>query len=481
MRAANWQILRDRLKRSCLPVRLLRALDGATEVEVSDRGTTLLGVRASPPNLWATRLADLLVKTEPLWVIPALAFTCTTLLWGLGWSWVGLVVAAASFPLRRWRLGRLSRRTPFEVPVVLCLVASAVGLAVSPDRGVSLMACQSVLACVLLYYSLVNMPHSASIQWLFGFAVVGVFLASILALRAGFTAPSAAGGFGTWVQEVLQHLPQVPRLSKIADPVMSTAHGLAIAVEMVLLPLIGLVMFAARTRIKAVAALMSVPFLLLLVLVGSQGAWLAMGAGLALLLVWRSRWAVLPAAATVGLGYLGHWQGWIHFRSVVSEFGPSRSLTARVELWKGATDVIRDHAIAGCGLGCLGKYSTTAFLSPHNAYLQFYADMGLAGAFALVGALVIGGMMAVDLAKVRGGGLWYGFAVGILAAGVAVGCHGVFEGSPAGIYAETADGYYYIVSPVAAILAGLFVRTCCIVEESIPLRTSDNPPPHPPT
>jgi len=289
----------------------------------------------------------------------------------------------------------------------------------------------------------------------------------LLAFGNGFTPPSVVGGFGAWVQEQLQHLPQVPRLSKIVTPTMSTVHGLTIAVEIVLLPLIGLILFSRKVSRRIVAVLLTLPLLTMLVLFGSQGAWLAILVAVVLLLVWRSRWAVLPVTVVLGLGYLGYRQGWIDPHSLVVGFDPSHSLEVRMELWKGAIDVIQYHPVTGCGLGCLGRSATT-YLSPHNAYLQFYADMGLVGALALLCALVIGGRMAVDLMKAARSHPWYGFAVGLLAAAVAVGVHGLFEGAPAGIIAETADGYFYIVSPVVAILAGLFVRTRRLMEESTP-------------
>jgi hypothetical protein len=54
--------------------------------------------------------------------------------------------------------------------------------------------------------------------------------------------------------------------------------------------------------------------------------------------------------------------------------------------------------------------------------------------------------------------IWYGFGVGILAAILAISIHGVFETSPAGVLAEGVGTYYYIVSPVFWVLAGLLVR-----------------------
>lgn len=406
-----------------------------------------------------TRAADLAVSTEPYWLIGAVAFTCMTSLWGSSWSWVGLVIATASLPLRRWRPGCLTRRTPFDIPVALFFLASIVGVAVSPDRGLSLGAFQSVLACILLYESLVNVTQPWAIKWGFCLAAVCVFVAALIAFGNGFRPPSMVGGFGGWVQERVQHLPQVPQPSGMANPALSAAHGLTMAVEVVVLPLGGVLLFGRKASRGIGAAILIVPLLLVLLLFGSQAAWLAVGAGAAVLLVWRTRWAVLPLGVVVGLGYLAYRVGWLDPGSLFSPFNPVESLRDRVELWKSAAGVIRDHPFTGCGLGCLGTYSTTPLLSPHSAYLQFYADMGLMGAVALVWAIVAAGRMAVDLAKAPGAHPWYGFAVGLVAAAMTVAVHGIFEGAPAGIIAETAGGYRYIVSPICAVLAGLFAAT----------------------
>ncbi len=427
-------------------------------------------------SVWFTRPADLLVSTEPFWVIGAVALVCMASLWGSNWSWAGLVIVAASLPLRRCRLGYFIRRTPFDIPVALFLLASLVGVAVSPDRGLSWGAFQSVLAFILLYYSLANAAHpGVVIKWGFPFAAVCVLVAALVAFGNGFNPPSMVGGFGGWVQQRVQHLPQVPQPSEMANPFLSAAHGLTLAVEVVMLPLAGVLLFSRKASLGIGAALLAAPLLLVLLLFGSQAAWLAVAVGLSLLLVWRTRWAVLPLALFAGIGYLGYRLGWLDPGSLFSPFNPGESFRDRVELWKSAAGVIWDHPVAGCGLGCLGRYSTTPLLSPHNAYLQFYADVGLIGAVALVWSVVAGGRVAVGLVKAPRGP-WYGFAVGLLAAAVAVAVHGIFEGAPAGIIAETAGGYRYIVSPVFALLAGLLVRAWFLVQEPTPAGSQVAPP-----
>ena len=417
-----------------------------------------------------SKLADLLLNTEPFWVIPALAFTYTSLLWGMNYSWVGLIIASLPFPLRRWREGYFTHRTPFDLPVGLFFIASLIGLFASPDWGLSLRAFQSCLVCILLYYSLANIPHIGYVKWGFAFAGVCILAAILLALGGGFSPPPIAGQFGTWVEEQLQRLPQIPHLSNLVTPTISGSHGLTIALEIILIPLIGISLFTCKLSGRMAAIFFSLLFLILLFLFASQGAWLAVGIAVFLLLLWRSRWLLLPVSAAAGIGYWGFRHEWFDPHLFLSPFNrvtPGSSLGDRIALWQEAIGVIQDHPATGCGLGYLEQFSPT-HLSPHNAYLQLYADMGIAGALTFLCALTIGGGIALNLLGSPGTHPWHGFAIGLLVAIVAIGIHGIFEASPAGILAEGTHTYYYVVSPVFSILAGLLVRTQRILQsESI--------------
>lgn len=410
-----------------------------------------------------SKLADLLLEVELIWVMPALAFTCASLLWGANYSWVGLVIASIPFLLRRWRKGYFSHRTPFDLPVGLFFVASLIGLFASSDWELSLRAFQSCLACILFYYLMVNILHPGYVKWGFIFTAICTLVAIFLAFSEGFSPPSIAGQIGTWIQEQLQHLPQMLRIPNYAPPAASTPHGLTIALEIVLIPLIGISLFTRKLSKKMVAIFLSLLFLMLLLLFGSQGAWIAVGAAVLFLLLWRSRWLLLPVSAAAGVGYLGFRHGWFDPQLFFLS-NPQDSLEGRLGLWQGAIEVIQDHPITGCGLGCLAQFSHDP--NPHNAYLQFYADMGIIGALAFLCALVVAAKIALDLLRSSKAHPWYGFAVGLLTTILAVGIHGFFEVTPAGISYEGADTYYYIVSPILWILAGLLVRTQRILKDN---------------
>ena len=410
-----------------------------------------------------SKLADQLLKIELIWVMPALAFTCASLLCSVNYSWVGLVIASIPFLLRRWRKGYFSHRTLFDLPVGLFFVASLIGLFVSPARELSLEVFQGCLACILVYYSLVNILHSGYVKWGFVFTIMCVLVAVLLAFSEGLSPPSITGRLGIWIQEQLQHLPQMLHLPNFGFPATSTPHGLTIALEIILIPLIGISLFTWKLSKKMIAVFSSLIFLMLLLLLlfGSQGAWIAVGVAVLFLFIWRSRWSLLPVSAALGIGYLGFRYEWFDLQLFILS-NPQDSLEVRLGLWQGAIDVIQDYPITGCGLGCLGQFSNN--LNPHNAYLQFYADMGIVGALALLCALVIVIKIAINLLSSARTHPWYGFAVGLVATVLAIGVHGFFEVTPAGILYEGTDTYYYIVSPILWVLAGSLVRTQRILE-----------------
>jgi len=414
--------------------------------------------------VFLARFADLLLGVEPLWVIPALGVAFAGLLWGNEYSWVGLVVASFAFLLRRFVKGYFSLSTPFDIPIGLFLVAAVVGLFASPDWGISLGAFQSALACILLYYMLVNISHPAYIKWGLVIAILAIAAAALLAFREGILTPPIAGPIGTWVQGWAQHLPQVPRVANIITPTITSTHGLLISVEAVLILLMGIVLFAGRIWIRAVAILLSGFFLMVLLLAGSQGAWLALGIAVFFLLICRSRWSLLPASAAVAVGYWGFKHAWFDPHHFVS-FRPDSSLAERVTLWQHALGVIQHHPMVGCGLGYLSEYYySPRYYGPHNAYLQLYADVGIVGALAFLCALAVLFKVAWKVFRSSASHHWRGFAIGILAAILAIGIHGLFETSPVGIVAWGVGTYYYIVSPIFWILAGVLVRVACVFE-----------------
>ena len=94
----------------------------------------------------AEKAADFVLAIEPVWVTIAVAILYAIIQTGGRYPWIPLVFAAVPFPLRWWRRGHISKRTPFDIPIAIFLAGAVVGTIVSDDLTLSLGAFQSCIA-----------------------------------------------------------------------------------------------------------------------------------------------------------------------------------------------------------------------------------------------------------------------------------------------------------------------------------------------
>jgi len=142
----------------------------------------------------------------------------------------------------------------------------------------------------------------------------------------------------------------------------------------------------------------------------SRGAWLALGAALVLgpclLLAWpriRRFWPVLLVGACI-VGGLFCW--WLLGADVADRVLVNDSLGVRLGFWNGTLRVIRDHPLAGVGIGRFQPYYLQQKLAsahevelPHNMWLEAWVEMGILGLVALVSVMAAALGMALDAAR----------------------------------------------------------------------------------
>ncbi|MFC1925901.1 O-antigen ligase family protein [Chloroflexota bacterium] len=145
------------------------------------------------------KITKLLFWTEPIWVSITVSIVYLSVIfdWPAYTSWLFLTIAFAQFPLRLIRCGYPTRRTPFDIPIVLLIGGVVMGMVVSEHFDISLGAFQTSLAMTAFYYSVVNYSKPF---WLIHvgmlLAVVGTFIASIVAINwanAGVDVPHGIG------------------------------------------------------------------------------------------------------------------------------------------------------------------------------------------------------------------------------------------------------------------------------------------------
>ena len=317
---------------------------------------------------------------------------------GAAYPWIGLGVAFLTFPLRLINRTTSRLATPFDLPLALLMIGALVGLLTSPNQTISLGAFQCMLAMSLLYYSWVNYIRISTLtRWAVLLVPPGfliVFLLALFDLPSPSTQPNFVfGGTGTH-------------------------HGLALSLIILVAILAGMAIFGRHAKARLFASAVCLSFLVIV-----------------LIITWDS------------LHSLVHWD----------------SISGREPIWQETIEMLKESPLSGLGLGCwaLTYHSTPAITSEithaHNAYLELYSNTGIIGLIALVLLLGIGFKLALDIIKSPRNNPWYGFGIGVVLACIATLLVGIVESAPIGAPLTASDTYFYLVSPVPWILAGLLV------------------------
>lgn len=330
-----------------------------------------------------------------------------------------LILASVPVAIRLLLTGRLSRRTPFDVPLGLFLITAGLAVWSAYDREAAWAKFWLIAGGILLYYALANATVLGKARaWLPAF--LGAMLAVYFVITNDWGFYPADSAALTLLGETLQSLAPA-----VAGPRLNPNEVGGILA--MLLPFAAWVtwdawrMFRAGTdrplaSLIGVAAgsLMFVMISLGLAMTGSRGAWLALGVGLYAGGTWlvagrlagqhlgRRLWvwicllvlgAFLGVLAVVVLGRMRLWgTGLLN----------TDSLSERVEWYRYMFFLAKDYIYIGAGLdNFLMLYATYALLlhvgyifNAHNLYLGVAIAQGLPGLLALVWMWVILALLA---------------------------------------------------------------------------------------
>jgi putative inorganic carbon (hco3(-)) transporter len=324
-----------------------------------------------------------------------------------------LVVTAASMPLYvvRWRLGPLPttllenlilvtmvlyaiavwrgaaplpKRTPYEIPIALFLVAGVIGIFVAPDHRGALGIFRAYLLepIAVFYVATAVLGTAGAIEsliagWGIGavaFAIVEVAAFMQVFLGGTLQIGHAAAALGINPNSVALYL----------EPPIALAAAFA---------LFG----SGRQRWLGIAALS--------VLVAADVATLSRGGllalGVLLVISFITVRALVFRLALLGASVVGAlvlWQlPFVRLRMIYLVFDPAHTLYGRLHLWAATLRMLRDHPIFGAGINA---YQTT--MAPyraadtyhvpepyaHNIVLTTWSELGLLGLAAFIYMLV---------------------------------------------------------------------------------------------
>lgn len=371
-------------------------------------------------------------QEAPAW-LACLDLVCTViaaLLWALV-PYVGLyplILVAIPVATRLLVTGRLSRRTPFDVPLALFLLTAGLAVWSAYDRQAAWAKLWLIAGGVLLYYALANATALGRARaWLpaaLGVAVAVYFvLTNDWVLQPGESATLAR--LGAALQGLVPAIPG-PRLNP------NEAGGMLA----MLLPFAAWVTWDAgrppRTPSKTaflrllslvVGGLFLAIVLFGLLASGSRGAFLALIAGL----YSAGSWLIAEKLAGPRTARrLGVWMGMLALGGILATLAVvvlaslgllSRgllnidSLIARIGFYHYELLRVKDYAFVGAGLdGFEMLYASYALLThvgfildSHNLYLAVAIDQGLPGLMALAWAWAGFGYLTLKQASGRPG------------------------------------------------------------------------------
>lgn len=395
--------------------------------------------------------------TESTW-LPYLDLACAT---GAGAVWYAfpqagpwpLVLALSPWLVRAGQTGCLTRRTPFDLPILFFLLTAGVGVWVAYDRQAAWSKFWLIVGGGLLFYALVNAEPIGEVRvWLLAFFGAGVafYFLSTHDWGANPAKFEAVTRFGRTLQTFLPTLPGHRLHFNVAGGIMA-----------MMIPYAGWVTGRAWSRLRRgarssawvswlrlVSALGALALTLLgLVMTTSRGAWIALGTAGLLAGLWaasgwlsgqqieRRTWIfpglvglMLLLALGVGIG----WRGGI--ATVLDALPGGNTVLSRADLLRNTWTLVRDYPVTGSGLGGFAMlYSTYALLihvkfstHAHNLVLDIAVEQGLPAVLALVWAWIA---FAIALGRrLTGSGSRYSGALGAAALSLFIGLvHGLAD------------------------------------------------------
>ncbi len=360
--------------------------------------------------------------------------------------------------LARWvATGRLTVRTPLDLPIGLLVLWVPMGLYASPDLEVSLAAAYKLIGGVALYYSIANWlkapgrgdgegdaQPAGEPSW-HGRAFAIVALLSLGGVGLAFAGLAA----NSWQSQKLFLWPELyarlPRL--LSETINGNVLGGALA-QLIPLPL-GLLLFGGGQRWGSPAWRLFSALCLgimwgALVLCQSRGAILAAGVAICVVLLARTRWALalLPAIAVGGYQVAATSPGQ-EFLERLHQYISSDALGSwqgRLEVWRHAVDMVKDVPLTGAGLNTFSVLSPLRYpywqlagreeviTHAHNVFLQVAVDLGLPGLALLL--WLLGAIWLVGVGEFRGSKpAPRALLVGPLAGLLVFGLHGLVDSS----------------------------------------------------
>jgi putative inorganic carbon (HCO3(-)) transporter len=290
-------------------------------------------------------------------------------------------------------------KDPYIWPAILLLIVGLVSVIISPDiRGALGLYKAYLVEPVLFYFVVVSLSQKTnSFRWLIDSVIFSGVWLSLLAIWQFFS------GFNPFA-------PYEAEQGRVSA-VYNSANSLALYLGPIFALNLGIVyeklkekrVFTKRGLFYLLSLILT---LLAIYLTRSEGAMIGIAGVLGVFSGWfiylrlGERVQVLLQRFLIGFLIVGVLAGGYFFLNI-SSFTPDEKFsyprkivdtpTIRLCLWEGTRDLLKDHYILGVGLGgfhdVYPAYRTCdnePLMYPHNLFLNFWTELGLAGLFAFL-------------------------------------------------------------------------------------------------
>jgi putative inorganic carbon (hco3(-)) transporter len=282
-----------------------------------------------------------------------------------------IIVTVGLYAVARWRDGmRRPLRTPYDIPILLLLLAGAIAVLVPQDHRAALGLYRAYfIEPVAMFYVAVDLLRRPQ-----------DIRRAVVALAVG-SSLFAVLNLGAVAQALINHQFKV---GSAPNALYGDANYVAMYLEPPLAFAAALILYdgAPRWRWFGAAWLAITGLALLLTL--SKGSYLALGVlGFVAVLTVR-RWRLPLLGGLVVAGFLISRIPLVAERIATSE----NSLVGRFQIYGAAVRMLQEHPILGLGLGgfdyTFRKQASQPY--PHDIWLTFWIEIGLLGlvAFAVI-------------------------------------------------------------------------------------------------
>jgi len=262
-----------------------------------------------------------------------------------------------------WWRGRQSLllRTPYDLPVLLLLLAGGLAVLVAPDHRAALGLYRADLGepIAIFYVAAAVLRRSRDLRW----AVLGLATAGVILSIFNLVALAAARGHPIGI-------------GNVPVAVYNSPNFVAMFLEPLIALGVGFLLFSVAPRERWIAGVLLTILISTELLTFSRGGYLALAAlGLmaAISLRLNLKWLVAGAAVVLLLIWRFPLLGARLAQQLNAKDPNNTSVLHRLTLWRTTFRTLLDHPLFGAGLAA--DY-------PHNLWLAFWKELGLIGLIA---------------------------------------------------------------------------------------------------